>query len=77
MQKECEAIDFTPSQKNFHFISNMLVGKIFYFDLKFVGFLKSVFCVWNRGVKGFLQTFWHPHQPLDKTRASKLMYINA
>ena len=50
VQKEFEAIDVTASRKNFHFISNMLVGKIFYFDLKFVVFLKSVFCVWNRGV---------------------------
>ena len=51
VQKEFEAIDFTASRKNFHFISNMLVGKIFFFDLKFVVFLKSVFCVWNRGVR--------------------------
>ena len=51
VQKEFEAIGFTASRKNFHFISNMLVGKIFFFDLKFVVFLKSVFCVWNRGVR--------------------------
>ena len=59
VQKEFEAIDFTASRKNFHFISNMLVGKIFFFDLKFVVFLKSVFCVWNRGVN---------HTPVGKLK---------
>ena len=47
MYKEFRAINVTSSRKN---VWNMLVGKIFFFDLKFVVFLKSVFCVWNRGV---------------------------
>ena len=48
MYKEFRAINVTSSRKN---VWNMLVGKIFFFDLKFVVFLKSVFCVWNRGVR--------------------------
>ena len=48
MCKEFRAINVTSSRKN---VWNMLVGKIFFFDLKFVVFLKSVFCVWNRGVR--------------------------